>query len=70
MLVELKGISRRDLVEALEVLLSDEFDSSELVYLTEEELIKSIINAAIFYKEEANSFFPASGGGMVDARSE
>jgi len=35
--------------------------------LTEEELIKSIINAAIFYKEEANSFFPASGGGMVDA---
>jgi hypothetical protein len=54
MLVELKDISRRDLVDALEVLLSDEFDSSELVYLTEEELIKSIINAAIFYKEEAN----------------
>ena len=54
MLVELKGISRRDLVEALEVLLSDEFDSSELVYLTEEELIKSIINSAFFYKNEAN----------------
>ena len=34
MLVELKEISRRDLVEALEELLSDEFDSSELVYLT------------------------------------
>jgi hypothetical protein len=67
MLVELKNLSRKDLVMALEVLLSDEFDSSELVYLTEEELIKSIINAAIFYKEEANSFFPASGGGMVDA---
>jgi hypothetical protein len=54
MLVELKGISRRDLVEALEVLLSDEFDSSELVYLTEEELISLIINSALFYKKEAN----------------
>jgi hypothetical protein len=54
MLVELKDISRRDLIEALEVLLSDEFDSSELVYLTEEELIKSIINSAFFYKNEAN----------------
>ena len=54
MLVELKNLSRKDLVMALEVLLSDEFDSSELVYLTEEDLIKSIINAAIFYKEEAN----------------
>jgi hypothetical protein len=54
MLVELKGISRRDLVEALEVLLSDEFDSSELVYLTEEELISAIINSAFFYKNEAN----------------
>ena len=54
MLVELKEISRRDLVEALEVLLSDEFDSSELVYLTEEELIRSIISAAEYYKEEAN----------------
>ena len=55
MLVELKEISRRDLVEALEELLSDEFDSSELVYLTEEELIRSIINAANFYKTEANN---------------
>ena len=54
MLVELKEISRRDLVEALEVLLSDEFDSSELVYLTEEDLIRAIMNAAIFYKEDFN----------------
>ena len=59
MLVELKEISRRDLVEALEELLSDEFDSSELVYLTEEELIRSIINAANFYKENWNH--PATG---------
>jgi hypothetical protein len=54
MLVELKNLSRKDLVIALEELLSDEFDSSELVYLTEEELIKSIINSAFFYKNEAN----------------
>ena len=55
MLVELKEISRRDLVEALEQLFLDEFDSSELVYLTEEELIRCIINAANFYKREANN---------------
>jgi hypothetical protein len=54
MLVELKSTSRRDLVEALEVLLSDEFDSSDLVYFTEEELIILIINSALFYKEAAN----------------
>jgi len=63
-MIILKEISRRDLVEALEELLSDEFDSSELVYLfdsselvylTEEELIRSIINAANFYKSEANN---------------
>jgi len=54
MLVELKEISRRDLVETLEELLSDEFDSSELVYLTEEDLIRAIMNAAVFYKEEFN----------------
>jgi len=54
MLVELKEISRRDLVEALEELLSDEFASSEIVYLTEEDLIRAIMNAAIFYKEEFN----------------
>jgi len=52
-MITLKEISRRDLVEALELLLSDEFDSSELVYLTEEELIRSIITAAIFYKDAA-----------------
>tara|TARA_R110000868_G_scaffold105830_6_gene290585 strand:+ start:547 stop:705 length:159 start_codon:yes stop_codon:yes gene_type:complete len=50
-MIILKEISRRDLVEVLEVLLSDEFDSSELVYLTEDELIRSIITTAIFYKE-------------------
>jgi lipoate-protein ligase A len=54
MLVELKEISRRDLVETLEELLSDEYDSSELVYLTEEDLIRAIMNAAIFYKEDLN----------------
>jgi hypothetical protein len=38
--------------EELEELLSDEFDSSELVYLTKKELIKIIISTAKFYKYE------------------
>ncbi|NDG30672.1 hypothetical protein EB118_11445 [bacterium] len=59
MLVELKNLTRKDLVITLEDLLSDEFDSSELVYLTEEELISAIINAALFYKNEAN-YIPSS----------
>ena len=52
--MEVKGLQRRDLVEHLEALLSDEFDSSELVYLTDEELIHSIINVAYFYQDHFN----------------
>jgi hypothetical protein len=48
-------MNRRKLVEALEELLTDEFDSSELVYLTENELIEKIIEAAFYYKEEFNN---------------
>jgi hypothetical protein len=47
-------MNRRKLVEALEELLSDEFDSSELVYLTDEELVNAIIEAGLFYKYENN----------------
>jgi hypothetical protein len=47
-------ITRRYLVETLEELQSDEFDSSELVYLTDEELIYQIINCAEFYKNLTN----------------
>jgi len=43
-------MKRRELIEHLEELLSDEFDSSELVYLTKKELIKILIyvNILIF----------------------
>lgn len=46
------NIDRRFLVETLEELLSDEFDSSELVYETEEQLILRIIESAKYYKYE------------------
>jgi hypothetical protein len=45
-------IDRRYLVETLENLLSDEFDSSELVYETEAQLIERIIQAANYYRDE------------------
>lgn len=48
------SITRRFLVETLEELQSDEFDSSELVYLTDEELIYQIISCAQYYKEQYN----------------
>jgi len=44
--------TRKELVEILEDLLGDEFDSSELVYLTEAELIHSIINTAIYFRDQ------------------
>jgi hypothetical protein len=47
-------ISRHYLVETLKDLLTDEFDSSELVYLTDEELIYKIIEVAEFYQNEYN----------------
>lgn len=39
----------------LEVLLGDEFDSSELVYLDDNELVDMIINTAFYYKNEAEN---------------
>jgi|688.fasta_scaffold768196_1 hypothetical protein len=48
-------ISRRFLVEKLESLQTDEFDSSELVYLTDDELIYKIIETAEFYQNEYNN---------------
>jgi hypothetical protein len=45
-------MKRREVIEALEELLSDEFDSSELVYLTKKELIHVLINCAKYYKYE------------------
>jgi hypothetical protein len=49
------SITRRYLVETLEGLLTDEFDSSELVYLTDEELIYQIIEAAEYYQQQYNN---------------
>jgi hypothetical protein len=49
------SITRRYLVETLENLLTDEFDSSELVYLTDEELIYQIIQSAEYYQNEYNN---------------
>ena len=48
-------ISRRYLVEKLEALQTDEFDSSELVYLTDEEIIYKIIETAEYYQNEYNN---------------
>lgn len=47
-------IERRFLVETLEDLLSDEFDSSELVYETDEQLIDRIIHVAHYYMDKYN----------------
>ena len=51
----METITRRFLVETLEGLLTDEFDGSELVYLTDEELIYQIINSAEYYQREYNN---------------
>lgn len=48
-------LTRRFLVETLEELLSDEFDSSELVYESNEELIMRIISAGQYYQELYNN---------------
>lgn len=49
-------MDRRFLVETLEQLLTDEYDSSEVVYYTDEEIILRIIEAAEYYKNECNEF--------------
>ena len=48
-------LNRKLLVETLEDLLTDEFDPSELVYETDEQLIIRIIEAAQYYKQEYNN---------------
>ena len=48
-------IDRRLLVESLEELLSDEYDSSEVVYMTDDEIFMRIIDVAEYYKEQCNS---------------
>lgn len=48
------SITRKYLVETLEELLTDEFDSTELVYLSDEELVYQIIDCAYEYKKHYN----------------
>ena len=48
------ALERKFLVETLEELLTDEFDSSELVYLTDDQLICKIIESAYWYQNEYN----------------
>ena len=51
----MQTITRRFLVETLENLLTDEFDSSELVYETDEALIMRIIECAEYYKNNKDN---------------
>lgn len=52
--MQILEIERKYLVETLENLLTDEFDSSELIYETEAQLIERIIQAAYYYQESYN----------------
>lgn len=45
---------RKELVDILKELLSDEYDASELVYLTDGELVNKIIDTAIWYRDSYN----------------
>jgi len=51
----MKKLTRKLLVDTLKDLVSDEYDSDELVYLTEEQLIEAIIYSAQWYKNEYNN---------------
>lgn len=51
----MKKLTRKFLVDKLKDLVSDEYDSDQLVYLTEEELIEAIIYSAEWYKNEYNN---------------
>ena len=48
-------MTRKDLVEALEILLTDEYNPSELVYLTDDELVDRIVSVAYYYMDIANN---------------
>lgn len=45
---------RRELVDILKELLSDEYDANDLVYLTDGELVNKIIDSAIWYRDSFN----------------
>lgn len=50
-----KPIDRKFLVSSLEELLSDEYEPSKVAYMTDNEIIRRIIDAALWYKEKTNN---------------
>ena len=44
---------RKYLIDMLEILLGDDFVLSELTYLTDDEIVDKIINAAFYYKSNS-----------------
>jgi len=48
-------MKRKHLISELIELQSDEFDAIEVMYLTKKEIIKQIIEAAHYYKDETNN---------------
>lgn len=44
-------MTRQDMVDILFNLLGDEFDSSELVYESDSQIINRIIDCAIYYRD-------------------
>lgn len=45
---------RKELVDILKELLSDEYDANDLVHLTDGELVNKIIDTAIWYRDSYN----------------
>ncbi len=48
-------MKRAKLIDALEHLLTDEYDANELVYCSKKELITKIIEVAEYYRYEFNN---------------
>jgi hypothetical protein len=46
---------RKQLIDALEDLLGDEYDANDLVRLSEGELIQQLINVAYYFKDQSQN---------------
>jgi hypothetical protein len=46
---------RKQLINALEDLLGDEYDANDLVRLSEGELIQQVINVAYYFKDQSQN---------------
>ena len=47
--------TRRELIEALQELLSDEYNADDFVFLTDGQIMHKIIDAAFYYMGEYNN---------------